>query len=292
MVAQQIGEERIITDSELNTSVGTLHQTVVEDKRKGAFRKEPPAKCVDDLGVLEYYIDAALASDLSPLREQIASVVSAISGRAALSIQWAMQPYELLCFPDTVTTVMLAFDAPELFRRIMDKILKLDVRILPIVADGGADFVFLGAPAAEMVSPRYYEEFIIPYSRELTEEVHSRGLLVYSHICSPIEPFLKMGYYNRMGIDVFETLSPPPVGNVASLKDAMSEIDPEICTRGNVGLDVLLNGTPETVRSVTQEVLSATAGRKHIVAASDYLFYDIPEENVHAMADVVCGSSP
>ena len=33
--------------------------------------------------------------------------------------------------------------------------------------------------------------------------------------------------------------------------------------------------------------MDAAKGRKHIVAASDYLLYDVPEENVIAMCDAV-----
>ena len=212
-----------------------------------------------------------------------------MGGDEALSIQWAMQPYELLCFPDTMHTAILAAECPELFRSLMDKILRLDERLLDAVAAGGSDFVFLGGPGSEMISPRYYEDYLIPYSRTVTEMAHAKGLLVYTHICSPIEPMLTLGCYNRMGIDLFETLSEPPVGNVRSLEDAFGKLSPEICTRGNIGLDLLLEGTAAQVREKGLAILetASRAGRRHVLAASDYLFHDIPEENVQAMCDAV-----
>ena len=109
---------------------------------------------------------------------------------------------------------------------------------------------------------------------------------MYCHICSPIEPFLTRGYYNKMGIDLFETLSPPPVGNVSNLRYAREIIDTNICTRGNLGLDVLLEGSVEDVERETLAIMDAVAGYKHILAASDYLFYDISVENVKAMVNV------
>ncbi len=235
------------------------------------------------MDALEYYVDAALECDLQPVIDWVSGVSETVGDAGALSIQWPVQPYELLCFPDTVTTVMLAMDAPDQFKRLMDKILVLDEKLMRAVAAGGADFIFLGGPAAEMISPRYYEDYIIPYSQQATSIAHSLGLLVYSHICSPIEPFLGMGFYNRMGIDLFETLSPPPVGNIKSLADALAKLDPGICTRGNVGLDILLDANPERVRQNVCLVVEAAAGRKHMVAASDYLFYQVLEENVIAM---------
>lgn len=56
------------------------------------------------------------------------------------------------------------------------------------------------------------------------------------HICSPFEPFLTMGFYNEIAIDLFETLSPPSVGNVNTLKDALMKLDPVICTSGTSSL--------------------------------------------------------
>lgn len=139
----------------------------------------------------------------------------------------------------------------------------------------------------ELLSPRYYEDFIVPYSKRFSQVAHDFGLLIYAHFCSPLEPFLTMGFYNEMGIDLFETLSSPPVGNIKSLKDALTKLDPHICTRGNLGLEVLLNSPPQRVFKESCRILEAAGTRKHILAASDYLFYDVPEENVRAMVDAV-----
>ena len=100
---------------------------------------------------------------------------------------------------------------------------------------------------------------------------------------------LTMGYYNQMGIDLFETLSEAPVGNVKSIEDAFSKLSPDICTRGNIGLDALLQETPEQIydRSIRILETAKRMGRKHILAASDYLFYGTKEENVHAMCRAV-----
>lgn len=279
--------EKIVYRHALETPKGTLTRAFGEHKISGGFQEKYPIQKVEELDVLEYYIDSLRDADYSPITRYTAGLVAQIEDRGPLCIQWAVQPYEMMCFPNTVDTVMLSYDAPEQFRRLMDKIVVLDEKIMSAVAAGGADFVFLGGPGSEMISPRFYEEYLIPYSKKVTDIAHSMGLMIYSHICSPIEPFLTMGFYNRMGIDLFETLSPPPVGNIKSIKDAREKLDPAICTRGNLGLDVLLNATPDVIREKTLEILEDTKGYKHVVAASDYLFYGVPEENVHAMAAAV-----
>lgn len=284
-VSETGGAEKHTTVSRLVTPVGKLTQENREDIRMGVTPTKFPVADEDDLKVLGWYLDRALETDLSPLTAHIQALSDKIGGDGALSFQWGAQPYELLSWPSTVDTALLAMDCPELFTALMDKIVQWDLRLMDCCAAGGADFIFLGGPAAEMISPAYYEEFIVPYSQIVTAEAHRRGLLVYTHICSPIEPMLTRGYYNQMGIDLFETLSEPPVGNVKSIEDAFDKLDASICTRGNLGLDVMLRESEEEIARRCHEILEKAEkrGRKHILAASDYLFYDTPEANVHAM---------
>lgn len=274
-------------ETQLVTPVGTLTRNYIEEPVNGVMMTKYAVEDGDDLKVLDWYLDVVLDSDFSAQTEHIQKVVRWLDGRAALDVQWGMQPYEILSFPNTVDTVFLANDYPELFTRLMDKVIRLDEKMLDALQKADCDFVFLGGPGAEMLSPKYYENYIIPGSQTVTQMAHARGFQVYSHICSPVEPFLTMGFYNRMGIDLFETLSPPPVGNVQSMGDAITKLDPHICTRGNVGLDALLNKTPAEIRELSLAILEQTRGRKHILAASDYLFYNIPEENVAAMCAAV-----
>lgn len=274
----------------LVTPKGSLYQTSIEDELRGSCQTKFLITEEDELDILEYYLDSLLeVDDYSPITAQVKGLRALIGEEDALDIQWAMQPYELLGFPSTMDTALLAIDCPEQFSRLMDKILRLDEKLIRAVAAGGADFVFLGGPGSEMISPRYYEEFLVPYSKPVTDMVHDAGMLVYTHICSPVEPMLTKGYYNQMGIDLFETLSEAPVGNVQSIEDAFTKIDERICTRGNIGLDRLLTDTPQQIKEQSLRILETAKrmDRKHILAASDYMFYDIPEENVHAMCEAV-----
>ena len=271
----------------LSTPVGELHRHAVEQPHEAPFQTHYPVQDLDDLRVLEYCLDAMIEAPGEAFTRNVRNAVAQIASRAAACVQWAAQPYEMLCWPDTARTVYLAMDAPQQFRRLMEKIVRLDAKLIAAAAEAGADFLFLGGPGAEMVSPEYYRQFILPGSGEVSSMAHQAGLRVYSHICSPVEPMLTMGFYNEMGIDLFETLSPPPVGNVTDLGEACRQLDERICTRGNLGLDVLLHGRPEDVRDAARRIVEATRGRKHIVAASDYLFYDTPETNVQAMIDAV-----
>ena len=281
-------EDRRESSSYCETPFGTMRRQRVELPGKGGFTSLNAINGAEDLDMLEYVIDKALScNDYSCYTEHGKKYSDLVGDDGAVSFQWCMQPYEMLGYPDTVTTAMLPFDDEDRFFSLMDKILELDYKIIDALAPSGIDFVVLGGPASEMISPAYYEKYLVPYSQKVTGYAHSKGLLIYSHICSPIEPMLTKGYYNQMGIDLFETLSPAPEGNIVSLDDAFSKIDSGICTRGNVSLSKLMTAPPELIRQEVHAVMNAAQGRKHIVAASDYLLYDIPEANIIAMCEAV-----
>jgi len=223
--------------------------------------------------------------------ELIGPLIEQVRPHGPISIQWNIQPFEMFGLASVPDMVMHAMAHPKRYRAICDQIRDVNIEMIQEVFRCGADFVFLGSPGSEMMSPRLYEEFIVPDSWAISRSVHEAGGLVYCHICSPIEPFLSMGCFNHMGIDLFETLSPPPVGDVEDLARARQVLARQICTRGNVGLDVLLKGTAADVERATIAVLEATAGYKHMVAASDYLFYDVPLENVKTVVNTVKGYS-
>ena len=271
--------------------IGKYHLDVhtMEEKIKGGFQTKYLITEDEEIEVLDYYLDRLLeVTDFSPVTAHVKNVRKIVGEDDVFDIQWCMQPYEMLGFPTTMHTAVLASEEREKFIKMMDKILAIDEKLLKAVAAGGSDFVFLGGPGSEMISPKYYEDFLVPYSKIVTAVAHKENLLIYSHICSPIEPMLTKGYYNEMGIDLFETISPPPVGNIKSLEDAFNKLSPDICTRGNIGLDKLLLCTPGEISGIAEDIVKTAekCGRKHILAASDYLFYDVPEENVRAMCDV------
>ncbi len=284
------GEKERVIEAHLDTPYGQLHWKMHEIPKTGIVPITYPLTFEDGekaFDIIKWYADQhlgfadALGGDILSFTEQIHKK------DAPVSIQWNMQPFEMMGLMTVDNLVMFAMLYPEQYRKCCDHILAVNLELVKTAFDAGGDFVFLGGPGSEMLSPQLYRDFLIPDSKVLTDYIHSLGGLVYTHICSPIQPFLDMGLYNEMGIDLFETLSPPPVGNVKDLRKAREVLPPDICTRGNIGLDVLLQGSVDDVRAATIAVLEATRGYKNMVAASDYLFYDIPVENVTTIVKTV-----
>ncbi len=275
-----------ITRSRLYTPFGALEWEHCERPREGSTPVRYPIRFGDKTDVVSWLIERQYEA-LPYVPDMVGPLIEYVHPEWPLCIQWSVQPFEMLCLTPAPDAVLFAMHDMDAYRSLCDRILDLNVALCRAVIQAGADFIFLGGPGRELMSPLLYETFMVPDSARISTAVHEAGGMVYSHICSPVQPFLDMGYYNRMGIDLFETLSPPPVGNVLSLRDARQQLPEAMCTRGNIGLDVLLTSTPEEVREITHAVMQATEGHKHIVAASDYLFYDIPVENARAVVETV-----
>lgn len=287
------GSERV-TESVLETPYGPLKWKWHELPKIGTVPLKYPVT-VDTMDTafdqIKWFADQHVKG--SPyIAELLSPSLEKLQPHGPVSVQWNVQPFEMFGLASVDNLVLLAKIEPEQFRAACDHIRDANIELLREVFKAGADFIFLGGPGSEMLSPQMYEDYLIPDSQKITDVVHEVGGLIYSHICSPIEPFLTMGFYNRMGIDLFETLSPPPVGNVQDLARAREIMEDHVCTRGNIGLDVLLNGSVREVEETTHAVLEATHGSKHMVAASDYLFYDIPLDNVKAMVKTVHAYKP
>ena len=80
---------------------------------------------------LKYFLDALLeVKDFSKITESVKGSRASIGEDYVMDVQWCTQPYELLGFPSTMDTAILAMEAEDQFRRIMDKILKLDEKLM------------------------------------------------------------------------------------------------------------------------------------------------------------------
>ena len=66
---------------------------------------------------------------------------------------------------------------------------------------------------------------------------------------------------------------------------ARERLDPDIVTKGNIPLDVLLQGTAEEVRTEVQRVKEEARGYRHVVGLSDNLLENTPLRNCLAFVE-------
>ena len=184
-----------------------------------------------------------------------------------------------------INRLMLDFyDDPDFVHALFSFVLKLGQDFGKAQVAAGADLIGMGDPAASLVGPRFYEEFVWPYQKRLVDSLHENGARVRLHICGNTRRILAaMG---RLGCEIID------VDALVSLEDARKATGPEQVLLG--GLDpvrVLQNGTPEEVSQAAAEC-HRQAGPRYIAGAGCEVPRETPRANLLALSEYAAGHKP
>jgi len=169
-------------------------------------------------------------------------------------------------------------DHREWFQRSMDALFQASLFVMSIALEEGIDFMSDSSYGLEMTSPRLFVEMDLPYIQAFAEWTHQRKGLFWYHNCGFTRQFILEGTFNQLGADVIETIAPPPEGD-NDLAESRRHIDESICTKGNLNLNLLKEGTPEDIAVATYELVVAVRGYKHIISTADAVLPGTPPEN-------------
>jgi hypothetical protein len=130
-------------------------------------------------------------------------------------------------------------------------------------------------------SPGIWREVFQPTLRELCELVHADGGMVNFYDDGKCRGILEL--LAEAGVDVLQTLTPPPVGDI-DLGDAKRRIGDRVCLMGCVDLLYVIKlGSPELIdRTVREAMETAAPGGGFILGTSDSIREGTPEENIRA----------
>ncbi len=170
-------------------------------------------------------------------------------------------------------------DDEAIFRRSMDAIYDASLRIMAIAMEEGIDFMSDSSYGLEMTSPALFEVMDLPYIQSYARWTHERGGLFWYHNCGQTRQFILDGTFDRLGADVIETISPPPAGDNADLAESRRHLDARICSKGNLDLGLLRDGTPDQVADAARRMVEAVCGYPHIFSTADAVLPGTPPEN-------------
>ena len=132
-------------------------------------------------------------------------------------------------------------------------------------------------------SPGIWEEAFAPRLKEMCDAVHAAGGTVNLYDDGRLMPVA--GMMADAGIDVLQTLTPPPVGDV-DLAGLKRRIGDRVCLMGYVDLlYVVQRGTPELIERTVREAIDAAGPTGFILGTSDSIRDGTPLENVRAYFD-------
>jgi MtaA/CmuA family methyltransferase len=174
--------------------------------------------------------------------------------------------------------------------RLLDHCAEAALQFVRLMAKTGAHMVSSGdSPAGpDLVSPRIYREFALPWEKRLADEAHRLGLPYALHICGRTDRILEDML--ATGADALE------LDHKTDARLAHELLRDRAVFIGNLDPSgVLALGTPDLVRAKTRELMAVFADTpRFILNAGCAIPATTPSENLRAMlrAAEVPGGSP
>ncbi len=251
-------------------------------RHHSATGEPPQAEYIPVSQGLRFAIDPAHRYDV--LSEVVRRSAGAYSVHGEVT-----SPFDYVLDQGGHQTVLLALlDDPESVREALRGWTARVAELARGMCATGVDAIKISSPfaGAGFISPRCYEEFVLPFEREVIRTIRACGVRAYIHTCGAIGDRLTMMVSS--GADGIECLDPPPLGNV-ELTEALAVTGGRCFMKGNVdSVNVLLRGTPEEITRDIRTRLGAAAGRGgFILSTACSIAPAVPREHVRLLREAV-----
>ena len=208
--------------------------------------------------------------------ETIEKAVKLITDRPVFA--GAIGPFSLAARLLDVEEIMVdCYDEPDLVHTVMEKTTRFIIEYCKAYRQAGADGVVLAEPVTGLLSPSLAEEFSSPYVKQIVDEVQDDRFLVIYHNCGD--------HTVDMADSILETgAAAYHFGNAIDMKKMLERVPADTVVMGNVDpAGEFCNGTPESIRRATLDLLEKCGGYPNFVISSGC---DIPPlskwENIDA----------
>jgi uroporphyrinogen decarboxylase len=145
--------------------------------------------------------------------------------------------------------------------------------------ESGTDIIVAADPTASttMISPRMFEQFSLPYLKELLGAVSKAGAIPSLHICGQTTPILEKML--ETGSKILE------LDSQVSLQEAKRRVGSKVCIQGNLNpTGVLLHGSADDILKEAKGCIeSAARGGGYILSSGCEVPYEAKIENLKTL---------
>ena len=297
-IKEEVGSKgEILTHTQIETPKGVMSDIFVTPSEGPACWRTHLVKSADDLPAFTYLVERvneAYASDpaikakiLGKYRSQAAKWAEEedVVLYAAIGLPTFVLTSNLFMGPDTAA--FLLFD----HRTEMEMLFEMECSSMDILidcaAEAGADCVFHAVNGLEIFSPQTYQDYFVPQAAKLHSLAHSAGMRSWVHTCGRLKKLIELGVHQEMDIDVLESFTPPPFGDVDDLKTSRAFLGDDIVTRGAVAVEDWYSEDIDYLRKRTQTVIAETAGYRHMIGDTNDSYPPYPRDSIMAVVDEV-----
>ena len=239
--AECFGAAIRISDDEVPTVVGRL----IHDE--------------DEANALEVPAVGAARSGLYV--DSIRKAVDLITDRPVLA--GIIGPFSLAARLLDVTEIMMdCYDEPDMVHIVLEKCTAFLIEYAKAYKAAGANGIMMAEPVSGLLSPALEEEFSSPYVKQIVDAVQDEHFAVIYHNCG--DNVLRMTEsILSTGADAYH------FGNSIDMAEMMAKMPADVVVMGNVDpAGILRQGTPETVREATLQVMNKCCSYPNFVISS------------------------
>lgn len=279
----------------LITPSGELRSVREFPRHTGACHREFYVKGPEDVPLLEDFLRRTCGAIIrnprvaEHFRKETAKAIASLHGDMPSACHVFCAAVELPCcfYMDQDTSIYLWADYQDLFDELMELHGQTTNVWMNVLADTDLDMYTYAINGYEWLSPSLYQQYMIPQAKRINDRAAEQGKLSWLHTCGKLKHIAKAGMYQQMGVDVLESLSHLPTGDIDNLAETRRDIGPDIVTRGGVNVELFYADDPSVVREKAEEVIAATSGYKHMIGDTNSTYPAYPWANIQALLDVV-----
>ncbi len=184
-------------------------------------------------------------------------------------------------------TVLLMMREPEEFEETLQAMSEADDPIYEAICESPAPAVYFGENiTSDVVSPRIFKKYHIPYYQKRTEQLHAKRKFIFVHIDGKMSGVLSM--MEETGVDCAQSVTPLPVGDI-SIKELRKVAGPNIILWGGLPGVYFSRLYPEkNLRQMALEVIEHhLEGYKFIMGVADQVPPDGDINRVKLVTEIV-----
>ena len=222
--------------------------------------------------------------ELSYVAEAIRIVCRELNGKVPL-IGFSGAPFTMASYMvegggsrNFVQTKHMMYQHPELWRELMQKLVKVLSEFLKSQVAAGAKAVQIFDSWVGCLCPEDYRTYVLPYSRELLANAASTGV-----------PVIHFGTGTATLLELMSQAGGSVIGVDwrIELTDAWQRVGQDVAVQGNLDPVVLL-GPRQKIRERVEHILRSVAGRPgHIFNLGHGILPETPVENVQSVVEMV-----
>ncbi|MDH3251336.1 MAG: hypothetical protein OEM41_01015 [Ignavibacteria bacterium] len=170
------------------------------------------------------------------------------------------------------------YDHRDLYLQSMEAVAEASLFVMAIALEEGIDFMSDSSYGLEMTSPELLRTMDLPLIQRFSQWTHERDGLFWYHNCGFTSKLIQDGTFDTLGADLIETIAPPPEGD-NDLAVSRQRLNRRICSKGNLNLRLLRDGSPGEIRIETERIVAAVDSYPHVISTADGVLQGTHPEN-------------